>query len=191
MSRPSLVESQRGVVSPLNQCEPVVFLHQSHQPWSPTTPRCIMLMWLAAREVEKPPGSYRDQLMYKVLEYCQGISLIHSRYSYVLYCADPSEDMFTHYVPCLPLIKGHGGTCSRVINICFIWWKIYWVAGKPSLWMEKYLSTSILGLPGSFYFLSCLNLWPKIGNIISTLGFNSRKNRLSVLFSQCQIFVSL
>lgn len=46
----------------------------SRQPWSPATPQvhyCI-LMWFAARGAERPPGSYRDWIIYKVLQYCPG-----------------------------------------------------------------------------------------------------------------------
>lgn len=38
--------------------------------------------------------------------------------------ADPTEDRFTHYVPHLPFIEGHGGTRSRVISIVILWWGI-------------------------------------------------------------------
>lgn len=71
MSRPSLVGSRRGLfllwtsVNRLCSC-------LSRQPWSPTTPRCIMWMWFAARRADRPPESYRDWIIYKVLEYCLG-----------------------------------------------------------------------------------------------------------------------
>lgn len=63
--------------------------------------------------------------------------------------ADPTEDMFTHYVPCLPFMKGHGRTCSRVISILFIWW------GNIHPGSQKYPSTGQLlfrGLMSSFFF---------------------------------------
>lgn len=34
--------------------------------------------------------------------------------------ADPTEDRFTHYVPHLPFMEGHGRTRSRVISIVCI-----------------------------------------------------------------------
>lgn len=71
MSRPSLVGSRRGLSLLWTSVNRLCY-RLSRQPWSPTTPRCIMWMWFAARRAERPPGSYRDWIINKVLEYCLG-----------------------------------------------------------------------------------------------------------------------
>lgn len=128
-----------------------------------------MLIWFAAC------GGGETSRVIKWLDYIQGPGVLSGeRYNTLVLCWADQIPLWihSHIIRLVFLfIRGQRRTGSRIMNIFFIFWGIYWVCIKKiQPGSQKYPSTECLAFWGaSFSSFSHLDKWTKIDNLVSTM----------------------